>query len=131
MTVHAHLGAFAQPNVIVIHVPASSTLNDTNLSSFLVALAQSTPPGPLGRPYERVAITSGWTGKYSFSGLAWKELGDMGTDDEAARREFILDQIGNAGGEPLITGTAAMTDEALQARREKTWQNIANEFIRR
>jgi hypothetical protein len=128
---YAHLGAFIQTNVIVIHVPATAKLTKTNLTDFLVALAQSTPSMPMSESsFGRVALTSGWTASYTLPGGAWKQLGEMGKDDEAMRKEFILDSIGGPTGDPLMTPTANQSEESLQAEREKVWDTFAAQFTR-
>jgi len=129
--VFAHLGAFMQPNVLVIHIPVTSTVTKDNLTDFLVALAQSTPQAPLSdRLYERVAITSGWIGQYSFSGYSWKQLGDMTNEDEAQRRDFILNSVGDAAGNSSMTNAPGLDDAALQAERDKVWEKFAAQFTR-
>jgi hypothetical protein len=128
VTVYAHFGAFMQPNVLVIHIPASSTITPDNLTDFLVALAQSTPQSPITRDlYARVALTSGWTAQYSFSGYSWKELGDMQREDEAQRKEFLLDQMGDAGGQSLIPESTS-SEAARQAGRDQTWDAFVARF---
>jgi len=128
VTVHAHFGAFMQPNVMVIHIPASSTITPDNLTDFLVALAHSTPQSPITRDlYERVALTSGWTAQYSFSGGSWKELGDMRDQDKVQRKEFLLDQMGNASGQPLMP-ESTLNEAAQQAGRDKVWAAFVAHF---
>ena len=130
-TVYAHLGAYIQPNVIVIHVPKSDAITNANLSDFLVALAQSTPSIPLSSNlFARVALTSGWTASYTLSGYAWKQLGDMGKDDEAQRKEFLLDQLTDETGEPLMVTRPNEDEATLQAEREKVWNAFVAEFTR-
>jgi hypothetical protein len=130
VAVYAHLGAYVQPNVIVIHVPSSSGVTKDKLTDFLVALAHSTPSIPLSEnTFARVALTSGWTADYTMTGYAWKQLGEMGKDDEAQRKEFLLDQLTDAVGEPLIS-TANKDDATLQAEREKTWDAFAAQFAK-
>jgi len=130
VTAYAHLGAFVQTNVIVIHVPTTKKLTKENLTDFLVALAQSTPSMPLSEnAYGRVALTSGWTASYTLPGGSWKQLGEMGKDDEAMRKEFILDSIGGPAGEPLIEHAAGRDEATLQAEREKVWNTFAAQFI--
>ena len=102
VTVYAHLGAFMQPNVLVIHIPASSAITPDDLTDFLTALARSTPESPITHDlFERVAVTSGWTAQYSFSGGGWKQLGDMQHEDEAQRKEFLMVQLDDANGQSL------------------------------
>lgn len=131
VAVYAHLGAFMQPNVLVIHIPPSSTLKDDNLMDFLVALAHSTPSAPLsGNVFERVVITPGYTGRYSFSGYAWKQLGDMTKEDDAQRKESLLADMGNASGEPVMSGNSNLSDEAQRAARDKLWADFAAQFVK-
>jgi hypothetical protein len=128
VTVYAHLGAFMQPNVLVIHVPASSAITPDNLTDFLVALAESTPQNPIsGGLFDRVALTSGWTSQYSVTGGAWKALGDMRQDGQAARAQFLLSQMSDAGGQPLLS-KSTLNEEAQQAMRDKVWDVFAAHF---
>jgi hypothetical protein len=121
VAVYAHLGAFMQPNVMVIHIPASTAITPDNLTDFLVALAQSTPQTPITRGlFDRVALTSGWTAQYSFSGGGWKALGDMRQDSKAHRKEFLLAQMADADGQPVPKSTA---------ERDKVWDVFAAHFI--
>ncbi len=129
-TVYAHLGGFVQPNVLVIHIPHTPALTEANLTDFLVALAQSTPQEPLSSNlYDHVDLTSGLMGQYSFSGYAWKQFGDMAQDDAAQRKEFLLDQMGDASGESLAPGGSTLSDAALQARRDKVWAAFTAQFV--
>jgi hypothetical protein len=127
-TVYGHLGAFVQPDVIVIHVPTTKALTDGNFTRFLVTLAHSTPPNPITNvSFGRVALTSGWTAQYSFSGYSWKQFAGMGGESEAARKEFLLDQLATPGGEPLVARTV-ISEDAQAARREKIWQQFVDTF---
>jgi hypothetical protein len=126
--VYAHFGAFFQPNVIVIHVPVSQAITADNLADFLVNLAASTPDSPMGHDaFGRVALTSGWTAQYSLSGYSWKQLGGMKDDDKAAREEFLLAQLGDAGGEPLLHAST-QSEEAQKAARDRIWQTFIAHF---
>ena len=128
VTVYAHFGAFMQPNVIEIHIPVSSTITPDNLADFLVALAHSTPQSPItGDLYERVALTSGWMGRYSFSGGNWKELGDMQNEDKAALKEAVLVRLADAGGEPSVP-ESTLNEAAQQAVRDQVWDKFAAYF---
>jgi len=128
VTVYAHYGAFMQPNVLVIHIPASATLTADNLADFLVTLAHSTPQDPITRDiFERVALTSGWKAQYTFSGYSWKELGDMGQDDEAQRKEFLMTQICDASGQPLMP-ESTLNEDAQQAARDQVWETFVARF---
>jgi hypothetical protein len=127
-SVYAHYGAFMQPNVIVIHIPASAKITPDSFADFLVALAHSTPQSAISRDlFGRVALTSGWTAQYSFSGYGWKELGDMTQDGEAQRKEFIMAQLADAGGQPLMP-ESTLSEDVQQARRAQVWQTFVSNF---
>ena len=128
VTVYAHLGAFMQPNVLVIHIPASPAITPDNLTDFLATLARNTPQNPISHePFERVALTSGWMAQYSFSGYSWKELGDMRHESGAQRKEFLMDQMGDAGGQPLMPESTL--NEAMQkAMRDQVWETFEAHF---
>jgi hypothetical protein len=126
-TVYAHLGAFMQPNVMVIHVPTSSKITPENLTDFMVALAHSTPQSPVTRDlYDRVALTSGWTAQYSFSGGNWRQLGDMDRDSAAAKKEFLMSTMGDASGQPLIEST--LNEATREEKREQVWNAFVAHF---
>jgi hypothetical protein len=126
--VYAHYGAFMQPNIIVIHIPASVALTPDNLTDFLVTLAHSTPQNPLTSDlFERVALTSGWTAQYSFSGYSWKELGGMGHEDKAQLKEDLMERFGDARGQPLMP-ESTLNEAAQQAARDRVWETFVAHF---
>ncbi len=128
VTVYAHLGAFIQPNVMVIHIPASSKITPDNLTDFLATLARSTPENPITRDlYTRVALTSGWKAQYSISGYSWKELGDMQHEDKAEQKEALLGRLADASGEPLMP-ESTLSDSEQQAKRERVWAAFVTHF---
>jgi hypothetical protein len=119
-----------QPNVVVIHIPEGAEVTEAQLPEFLVSLAESTPENPVTHGlFTRVALTSAWKAQYSFSGYAWKELGDMGRDKDAQRKDFILDQVGDAAGDPLVE-ESTLKEDAQAARREAVWKSFAAHFSR-
>jgi hypothetical protein len=123
VSVHAHLGAFVQPNALVIHVlGASPAVNPASFSAFLVSLAQSTPSRPGGDAFDRVSLTPGWTGRYSFAGLDWQELGKMGADSPDKQRQFILDQMASASGQQLVG------PDASAETRDQVWAAFESAF---
>ncbi len=129
VSAYAHLGAFIQPGVIIIHIPASSSYTEESITATLVDLAKSTPDSPVTRDtYDRVALTSGWMGNYSFSGRDWKELGRMGSDELAQRKEFILTQMRDASGQSLASGNPNLSEDARQAERDKIWADFLAYF---
>jgi hypothetical protein len=126
--VYAHLGAFMQPNVLVIHLPHSSAINPDNFADFLVALAHSTPESPLTHDvFDRIALTSGWTAQYSFSGYSWKQLGDMAHDDANARKDFLMSNLGDASGQSLLP-ESTLNAQAQEATRERVWKTFVSRF---
>jgi len=126
--VYAHFGAFMQPHVIVIHIPASSTITPGHLTDFLVALALSTPQDPITHNFfERVALTSGWTAQYSFSGDSWEQLGDMRHESEAQREEFLMAQMEDASGQPLMP-ESTLNKKAKHAKRDQVWNAFVAQF---
>jgi len=131
VTTYAHFGAFVQPNVIVIHVPPSTKITPDNITDVLVALANSTPQNPFTRDFfARVALTPGWTAQYSFAGNSWKELGDMDKDSAAQRKEFILTQLCDGSGQPLVP-ESTLSQEAQQARLDQVWAGFVAHFAAR
>ncbi len=128
VTVYGHLGAYVQPGVMVIHIRSASTVDAAHLPGFLVNLARSTPPSPITNSmFDRVALTSGWMGQYSFSGFAWKQLGQMNQDDYNQQKEFILNQLCDAGGQPLVP-PSTLNAQAQDAAHEQIWKTFAAQF---
>jgi hypothetical protein len=128
--VYAHYGGFVQPNVMVIHIPASDKITPDNITDFLVTLAHSTPQNPItGDYFERVALTSGWTAQYSFAGSAWKQLGDMQQDSADDRKARILEDGSDASGQPLL-GESTLNQAAQEARRDEAWKSFVAKFTK-
>lgn len=120
VTVYAHLGGFVQSDALVIHIRGSDSLNQSNLTDFLMTLARSTPQR--NGVFERISLTSGFSSQYTISGSDWKEFGDMSQADEAQRKEFLLNQLSDAAGQPLVSLiNSTMTTEAQRAEKEKIW----------
>jgi hypothetical protein len=128
VTVYGHLGAFLQPNVIVIHIPRSAAITPDNLVDFLVTLAHNTPENQLTRDiYARVALTSGWTAQYSFSGYNWMQLGEMTHDSEGQRKEFIMAQMGDGNGDPVLP-ESTLNQQMSETEREQVWNAFIAHF---
>lgn len=127
---YAHYGAFVQPNVIVIHIPPSDKITPDNITEFMVAVAQSTPRNPMTNDdFDRVALTSGWTAQYSFSGSAWKHLGDMKGQSADDIRTQLLSNGFDAGGQPLL-GESTLNEAAQEARRNRAWDQFVAHFAK-
>jgi hypothetical protein len=130
--VYAHLGAFMQPDVLLIHIRPSPQVTGANLSDFLSAVARSTPRSPVSDVlFDHVALTSGWTAEYGFSGSDWKRLGEMQKASEADREFFILEKITDAGGLPLISTRSSLSEEAQLAGHARVWASIVRTFTGR
>jgi hypothetical protein len=126
--VYAHFGAFMQPNVMVIHIPPSTQITPETLPAVLVALARSTPDNPITRDsFARIALTSGWTAQYSFSGESWKQLADLDQETEEQRKEFLMAQMDDASGQSLMP-ESTLNEEAQQAKREQVWKAFVAHF---
>ena len=115
-------------SVLIIHVPASAALTPDTLTDFLVALAHSTPNSPFsGEPFTRVALTSGWTAQYSFSGYSWKELGDMANAPDSERKGEIMTRMDDASGQSILP-ESTLNDQAQASQREIVWAAFVNHF---
>lgn len=122
--VHAHLGAFIQPGALMIHILPSPQVTAENFPTFLATLARRTPSRPGGDIFDRVSITPGWLGRYSFAGTAWDQLGSMVHEDPAKQRDFILSQLDSASGTPLLA------PDASDEMRDKVWAGFVGDFTR-
>ena len=128
IVVYAHLGAFVQPNVVVIHIPTTSTITPQNLTRYLVELARSTPQNPINHQlFGRVALTNGWTAQYSFDGFIWHQLGEKTQESDDERKKFLMENLDDAGGESLMP-ESTLNDEAQQAGRDKVWGDFVAHF---
>ena len=128
ISVYGHFGAFMQPNVLVIHIPTSSHITSDNLADVMVALARSSPADPItGGTFDRVAITSGWTAQYSFSGSSWKALAQLEQEGAAQRKELILAQMDDAGGQPILP-PSTLDETAQETKRAAIWKAFVSHF---
>jgi len=128
--VYGHYGAYVQPNVMVIHIWHTDKLTPDKLPEFFVELAKSTPKNPITNDYfDRIAITSGWTAQYSFSGSAWKSLGEMKGQSAEDIRTAILSSGSDAGGNDLMPPTT-MNEAAQEQRREAEWKQFVANFAK-
>jgi hypothetical protein len=128
ITVYAHLGAFVQPNVVVIHIPNSATIIPENLTKVLVEIARSTPKNPMThQSFGRVALTNSWTAQYSFSGSDWEKLGQMTRQSsDSDREDFIMETMGDAGGQSLMP--ESNNEDLLKAKRDEVWNKFVQNF---
>lgn len=130
--VYAHLGAFVQPNVLLIHVWPSPQVTDANMLDFLSTLARSTPRAPVNDElFDHIALTPGWTGIYAFSGSDWKQLGEMQQASDAERKLFFLEKLTDTSGQPLVSSHSSLNEDVQQAEREKVWTAFVAAFTRK
>lgn len=130
ITTFGHYAAFVQPNVIVIHIRPSDKLTSDNITDFFVQLAKSTPKNPITNDYfERVAITPGWTSKYSFAGSAWKSLGEMKGESVDDIRTQILSNAYDSSNQRLL-GETTLNEAAQEARRQAAWKEFVASFVK-
>ena len=127
--VFAHLGAFVQPNVLVIHV-RTAPLTADHLSDYLVTLAHNTPQSPFShQAFDRVAITTGWLAHYTITGGNWQQLGDMPHDNKDAQKNLLLDFLCDGGGQKLVEVSPLLDHDAVKAERDKVWSTVTAYFI--
>jgi len=125
--VHAHLGAFFQPDTIIIHTPASSTVTATNLADFLIALAKSTPTQPINHlPFATVGLTTAWSSQFLMSGDDWQALAKMTSASDEEKKDFILTRIGYPDGHRLLATDKNLGPDAVTARRDAAWTTLAS-----
>jgi hypothetical protein len=123
--VHAHLGAFLQPNALVIHLLPTKALGPDNLADFLVSLAKSTPLQPFNQTaFQTVGLTSAWKSQYMLSGNDWENLGKMEASTEDEKKEFILIHLAYPDGQPLLTIRSDVDPSVVSKFRDKIWQSL-------
>jgi hypothetical protein len=128
--VHAHLGAFVQPNALVIHILPDQTLNADNLADFLVALAGSTPQPPFGyEAFRTIGLTNNWTSQYVIPGDDWKSLAQMSKSTSEGKKAFILEHLLYLNGDPLMIKRINTNADALAQFRDKAWSALVAALI--
>jgi hypothetical protein len=128
ISVYGHLGAFLQPNVLVIHIPPSAAITPANMLDFLATLARNTPRDPIATlVFERVALTPGWKVQYSFSGVSWTKLGTIPSKGDQ-RLDYLMSQLDNASGEPLLKATT-LNQATRNVQRDRLWNAFVAQFM--
>ena len=129
--VYSHLGAFFQPDTIIIHLQPSPSVTPESLPNFLISLAQSTPAQPINhQPFSTVGLTSAWTSQLLMSGSDWQTLAGMINATDDAKKEFILTRMGYPDGERLLTLSNLIGPDAQVARRNQAWQVLTSTLVR-
>ena len=130
--VYAHLGAFFQPDTVIIHLRPSSNVNSKNLANFLTNLAQSTPTQPINQqPFSTVGLTSAWTSQFLMAGADWKTLGGMANATDDQQKDFILTHIRYPNGQPLVNPSHNVDpdSQAVTDRRNTGWENLSSTLV--
>ena len=129
VAVHAHLGAFLQPQALLIHVRPSSRINSDNFADFLSALTEAAPKRALpGMDFQTVSLTPGWLAKYTISGADWESLAEMTGFSADQKKQFVLSHLERAGGAPLLIEHRNESAVQQQADEDKAWQQLVATF---
>jgi len=127
---YAHLGAFVEPNALVIHLLPTKEVTADNFADYLTALAVSTPSQPFKQEaFGVVGLTAAWQSQYVFSGADWQKLGQMANASGEARQAFVLDHMESANGAPLVTNRQTDDDATVAAHRASAWQALVANFV--
>ena len=126
---HAHLGAFVQPNALLIHILPSTGINPDNFPDLLMALTQCAPSEAItGIPFASVALTSSWFGQYVISAGDWKGFADMSGLSADQKKEYILNHLERSDGSPLVTYRKKDTPEIRKAHEAQAWNELVAHF---
>jgi hypothetical protein len=125
--VHESFGNLFQPDVLSIHVLPNHRLNADNLADFLFTVAASSPP-PRIKPFATVQLSPGWQDAYSLSAEDWDDLAKMDGNSSEGRRDFVLDHLDDATGNPLLTPDK-LTSAQLAEARQKLWDEVIAAFV--
>jgi hypothetical protein len=127
---YAHLGAFAQPNALVIHILPTKEVNPDNFADFLAVLAKSTPPQPFNqKPFDEVGLTSSWQSQYVFDGADWQKLGQMDGASTDDKKKFELEHLEQMDGSPLITNRLTDDPATVATHQAQAWQALVTHFL--
>jgi hypothetical protein len=126
---HAHLGAFVQPNALLIHILPSRDINPDNFADLLAALTQAAPHQAIaGFPFSTVSLTSAWRGQYTLPIDAWSGLAGMSGDSPEQKKLYVLSHLESIEGEPLLRVPKNEDPAQLQTREDKAWKELVAHF---
>jgi len=126
---HAHLGAFVQPTVLLIHVLPNREINADNFADLLTALTQSAPRQALaGHEFTTISLTPAWLGVYAIDAADWQGFADMGGFTPEEKRQFVLDHLEWIDGAPLVQTFKTDTAAQRQAREDQVWNELVGRF---
>jgi hypothetical protein len=127
---YAHLGAFAQPNALVIHILPTKEVNPDNFADFLAALAKSTPPQPFNqKPFDEIALTASWQSQYVFKGTDWQKLGQMEGSSSDEMKKFEIEHLEQIDGSSLVNNLKRDDPDTVAAHETKAWQVLVANFL--
>jgi hypothetical protein len=126
---HAHLGAFVQPNVLLIHVLPSRDINADNFCDLLTALSQMAPHQAIqGFPFNTISLTSQWRGQYLATSDDWKGFATMSGFTPEEKKRYVLSHLKSISGAPLVVPHPNETEAQQQAERDQAWKDVVSHF---
>jgi hypothetical protein len=126
---HAHLGAFVQPGVLLIHIMPSQDVTPDNFADLLTALTQSAPRGAIaGESFSTIGLTASWLGQYAITAEDWNGFADMSGFTPEQKKDYILGHLKNIDGTPLFEVQKNATPEVNAAAEDKIWDRLVNHF---
>jgi hypothetical protein len=126
---HAHLGAFVQPGVLLIHILPNKEINADNFADLLTALTQSAPRQAIaGREFTTISLTPAWLGVYAIDAADWQSFADMGGFTPEEKRQFVLDHLERIDGAPLLETFKTDTAAQRQTREDQVWNELVAQF---
>jgi hypothetical protein len=126
---HAHLGAFVQPNVLLIHILPNHEINSDNFADLLTALTQSAPHQAIaGYPFNTVCLTSAWVGQYALPVEDWSGFADMSGFSGEEKKQYVLSHLQRLDGQPLVALDKRDTAAQREARENEAWKELVAKF---
>lgn len=127
--VHAHLGAFVQPNALLVHILPSKQITDDNFADFLTALTQSAPRTVIaGRTFNTFGLTSEWLSQYIITSDDWDGFADMSGYSLDEKKKYVLEHLKRADGSPVYVVLKNETADVRRAREDKIWAALVAHF---
>lgn len=126
---HAHLGAFVQPNALLIHILPSRDITPDNFADLLAALTQAAPRQIIpGYPFGTVSLTSAWRGEYTLPVDAWSGFAGMSAQPLEQKKLYVLSHLESSDGEPLLRISKNEDPAQLQTREDQAWTALVAHF---
>jgi hypothetical protein len=126
---HAHLGAFAQPNAMLIHIVPNAALTDDNFADFLTALAQSAPRTVIaGKSITTLGLTSKWLSQYVITSDDWDGFADMSGYSLEEKKKFVLEHLEKSDGTPIYVVARNEKPDVQHAHEDAAWDELVTVF---